>query len=124
MPAALAAVWHARHLLLVFDRHRHQWELPGGWIDPGETPWQAAVRELHEEAGLHLPTLTLAGYGRFHLADPPHDEYAAVYTARVTTRHTTFVPNEEISAIRWWDSTTPSPNDAQILDTTLALQVR
>ncbi|GAB3962676.1 hypothetical protein GCM10029978_018650 [Actinoallomurus acanthiterrae] len=38
MPAALVAVWCGRHLLLVYDRFRGQWELPGGRIDPGETP--------------------------------------------------------------------------------------
>ncbi|MCQ0004778.1 NUDIX domain-containing protein [Actinomadura madurae] len=109
MPAALAAVRHGRHLLLVFNRHRAQWELPGGLIDPGETPYEAAVRELHEESGLHLPALTLAGYGRFHLVRPPRDEYAALYTASTTSRHTAFTPNEEISAIRWWDTATPHP---------------
>jgi 8-oxo-dGTP diphosphatase len=124
MPAALAVVWCGRHLLLVFDRFRRRWELPGGRIGPGETPLQAAVRELHEESGLRLPTLALAGYARFRLADPPRDEYAAVYTAHVTIRHQDFTPNQEIGAIRWWDTAGPPPGDAQIIDTTLAQYTR
>lgn len=121
MPAALVAVRHRTSVLLVFDRHRRQWELPGGRIDPGETPSQAAVRELHEETGLHLPALALAGHARFHLVDPPRDEYAAVFTGRIAARPTGFLPNDEISAIRWWDTATAPPTGAQILDTTLAL---
>jgi len=34
--------------------HRNQWALPGGRCDAGETPAAAALRELHEEVGLHL----------------------------------------------------------------------
>lgn len=124
MPAALVVVRCGRHLLLVFDRFRQQWELPGGGIDSGETPLQAAVRELQEESGLQLPSLTLAGYARFRLTSPPRDEYAAVYTARVPARHHDFVPNREISAICWWDTTGPPPEKTQIIDATLAQQTR
>jgi 8-oxo-dGTP pyrophosphatase MutT (NUDIX family) len=34
--------------------HAGQWAMPGGRIDPGETPIAAALRELAEEIGLHL----------------------------------------------------------------------
>lgn len=46
------------------------WSIPGGRVDPGETPLQGAIRELREEAGL-VPTgplwlvtaVALKGYG-------------------------------------------------------------
>lgn len=28
------------------------WQWPGGNMDPGETPWETAVRECHEETGI------------------------------------------------------------------------
>ncbi len=41
--------------------HAGQWALPGGRIDDGETPEQAALRELHEEVGLQLGPDSLIG---------------------------------------------------------------
>ncbi|WP_340645656.1 CoA pyrophosphatase [Phenylobacterium sp.] len=42
-------------------RHTGQIALPGGRRDPGETPWGTALREAHEEVGLHPEYVTLAG---------------------------------------------------------------
>ena len=42
-------------------RHTGQVALPGGRLDPGETVWQAALREAHEEVGLHPDYVDLAG---------------------------------------------------------------
>jgi len=30
----------------------HAWQMPQGGIDPGEDPWPAALRELHEETNI------------------------------------------------------------------------
>jgi len=41
--------------------HSNQWALPGGRCDPGETPVEAALRELHEELGLRLAPSDVIG---------------------------------------------------------------
>ncbi len=43
------------------NRHSGQYALPGGKIDPGETPQVAALRELHEELGLKLEESSIIG---------------------------------------------------------------
>lgn len=45
------------------SRHSGQIALPGGRLDAGETPWQAAVREAEEEVGLSREFVRLAGLG-------------------------------------------------------------
>lgn len=51
LEAAGGLVFNDKNELLVFFR-RGSWDLPKGKIDPGETPEQAAVREVQEETGL------------------------------------------------------------------------
>jgi mutator protein MutT len=43
------------------NAHAGQWALPGGRIDEGETPEQAALRELFEEIGLQLAPESILG---------------------------------------------------------------
>ncbi|MGQ7793743.1 RNA pyrophosphohydrolase [Faunimonas sp. B44] len=39
------------------DGSRFQWQMPQGGIDPGESPYEAAVRELFEETGIRSVAL-------------------------------------------------------------------
>ena len=42
-------------------RHAGQVAFPGGRCDPGETPWETALREAQEEIGLDPALVSLAG---------------------------------------------------------------
>lgn len=54
---ALLLTRRAEHL----SAHAGQWAMPGGRIDDGETPEQAALRELVEEVGLGLSEAAICG---------------------------------------------------------------
>ncbi|WP_051722776.1 NUDIX hydrolase [Streptomyces albus] len=97
---SLVALWHGDRLLMVYERDRATWELPGGGIDPGESPREAAVRELAEESGQIADELRFTGYGLYTLGRRRRLVYGAVYTG-LTAVPRPFTPNEEISAIHW-----------------------
>ncbi|MFF9391903.1 NUDIX hydrolase [Streptomyces griseoluteus] len=79
LPAAVVALWRDGRVLMVFDRYRQCWELPGGRIEQGELPRQTAGRELLEESGQEPDApLRLVGYARFVLAPDRRAEYLAV----------------------------------------------
>lgn len=57
-----------------------QWELPGGFIDPGETPQEAAIRELKEETG--YPALKIHSLGAFYPSFGSTDEKIHLFLAQ------------------------------------------
>lgn len=59
----------AGRVLLVRASYRPGWDIPGGYLHPGETPSQAAAREVAEELGITPPI------GRLLVADwAPHPD--------------------------------------------------
>jgi len=56
-----AAVVEAGKILLVRRHDIDVWEMPGGLVEPGEAPWEAAIRECLEESGLQVEVEELSG---------------------------------------------------------------
>jgi ADP-ribose pyrophosphatase YjhB (NUDIX family) len=66
------AVFRAEEILLVRERSDGLWTLPGGWVDLGEAPSEAVVREVFEESGYHTrATKLLAVYDKLRHSHPP-----------------------------------------------------
>ena len=56
-----AAVFQNGKLLMVQERMDYGWTLPGGWMDVGNVPSQAAERETLEEAGFIVKARKIIG---------------------------------------------------------------
>lgn len=69
---ARGAVFQEDRVLLVLEREDQKWTLPGGWVDVGESPGEAVVREVYEESGYQTRVLKLAAlYDRNKHPHPP-----------------------------------------------------
>ncbi|MBX7191324.1 MAG: NUDIX domain-containing protein [Sandaracinaceae bacterium] len=120
---------HGSHVLLIHHRRLGKWLPPGGELEEGETPLEAAARELLEETGLRgtfprtseidgVP-LGLIGYEE-HVAGSKGLHMNFVFVCDVPSREV--VANDEFTAHRWvdlddgpWDLAPPNVRQLAVL---------
>ena len=54
-----------KKVLVTLSKGKHTWYIPGGKRDPGESDYQALIREVQEELTVDLVESTIKKYGVF-----------------------------------------------------------
>lgn len=90
-------------VLLIQDRFGH-WALPKGHVEPGETPAEAAVREVQEETGVAAVLGESLGQTVYTVADPDGEAEKIVHYFLMTVGPDSSAvaqPDEGVQAVRW-----------------------
>lgn len=97
----------------IYARHkkRDTWETAGGHIEPGETPYEAAKRELYEETG--AIDFDIAGVFDYAVHTATEFSYGRVFFAEV--RKLGKLPESEMAEVRLFDSIPDPMTYLQIL---------
>ena len=70
-------------LLIVKATYKSYWTMPGGVIDAGESPKQAALREVKEEVGLSLTPEDTQFVGVVFRTSDAIDTYQFIFRAKI-----------------------------------------
>lgn len=125
--SAAVVVRTSSGVLMIYNRHREQWEIPGGGIEAGETPRECVVRELEEETGQTAEKLAFRGLQKMRLKpDDSHREwwveYGAIYEG-APGEPRPFVGSDEVSRMTFWDPASEmanvSPVDRKLIECVL-----
>jgi 8-oxo-dGTP pyrophosphatase MutT (NUDIX family) len=107
LPGVAAVVRDPEGRVLVHHRADDgSWSLPGGAIEPGESPAAAAIREVREETGLAVRAtrvLGVFGWPRLRVRYPngDHVEYVAIVFGCEIAGGTLAPQDGEATGFRW-----------------------
>ena len=117
MPSVAAFVRDADGRILLVQHLEGRWQIPGGAVDPGERPEEAAKREVREEASVEVElgaVLGVFGGPEYRITYANGDEagwVVAVYAASIMSGTPTPGDPDEIQDVRWF-----TPAEIRALD--------
>jgi len=101
---AFGIVEESGQILVCHRRDMDMWDLPGGGVDPSESPWGAAIREVKEETGLDVEAT--GDYLLIHRPDQNEISFCFYFKCVGGTLET----SDEVRDLRFVDPTSlPSP---------------
>lgn len=117
MPAAgVLPLDNRGRLLLVRQSDTGKWATIGGAVDPDESPWEAAAREAHEEAGVQVRLLgvrAVLGGPEFRVTYPNGDKcaYVSIIFDGEVISGTPTPDDDEVTEVGWF-----SPEELAVLE--------
>lgn len=100
LPVSTAIIVRDGKVLMARRREREGkllWSFPGGGIEAGESPEEAAVREVAEEVGLEVEAVQVLG-DRVHPQSGVHMTYVA---CSVISGEASVVDEDELAEVLW-----------------------
>ena len=101
-----------QQVLLVRRSDTGDWALTTGCLEPGEQPAAGAVREVHEEAGIHVAVERLLSVEALDLSVAPNGDQVYWLTVGVqcrVVRGEAHVNDDESVQVGWFDPATAPP---------------
>lgn len=79
------------------------WDLPGGFLEPGEHPAAGFVRELLEETGLKVEPIALLGFYMDQYGDDPHEHTLNIfYWCRMLASSGEAQASDDMAELGWF----------------------